>query len=704
MAGGVDISAAGGSPPASGGLKPLITALDKYQQQLNAVSRALEEATALAGSTTASSAAPVTTIVQKAQPPSVPLPQPKVDPRYNPDLDYALGIGPKPEPPAPIAAPVLPEAPVAPQLPQPVLPTVPVTDAPTEEKTEAPKEESKADPIKNVMDQFGDVFKGIGAELKTALTTLSGIFNTVGVEAKLLAIAAESVAIALEPVEDVFDALSDAVRPIAEAFKVLLSVALAPIVGVLKVFGSLLKLLTSILKPVIAIVNGFGMIVDAIAEVIESIGTPMEIVAIQIEMIAEVFASIFGNVATIAKSMKAPQVAIQDAFKNVKSTIADLLINPMGAIPDLMGRIREAIETFNPGAMIEFDLAMRDLMAVFGEALLPVVKIVAGVIRKFADTLRPILQKLEPVFAKLANTIGNFLLMNIDKFAEAIKNLVPLIELYMNRMQQSLAFQQQKQEAATMKADPLSETLKRAATAMTPAKGMLGGAFDNRKQEVKIEWDIKIPMMKEIDALKKQGLKEDSPEIKKRMGELEALGKLQDKLFNDPLLNKRAEFLKAVPADEASKDAKYMEAKNKADVAAATLETKAKAGVKPSDLGPAMKDLADSLDGLDNEMTRMVQAQTGKGAAQGLAAAQNPAFKSIADLSRDTILKAFTATSSQAQMKEQQNKKAVDNVANLPNIILQGVQAGMKAAMDIQQGVAAAPPAPPALPAPAVAR
>ena len=117
-----------------------------------------------------------------------------------------------------------------------------------------------------------------------------------------------------------------------------------------------------------------------------------------------------------------------------------------------------------------------------------------------------------------------------------------------------------------------------------------------------------------------------------------------------------------------------------------------------------MKDLADSLDGLDNEMTRMVAAQTGKGSAQGLAAAQNPAFKSIADLSRDTILKAFTATSSQAQMKEQQNKKAVDNVANLPAIILQGVQAGMKAAMDIQNGVAAAPPIPPALPAPAVAR
>jgi hypothetical protein len=139
--------------------------------------------------------------------------------------------------------PVLPTVPVTPQPPQPVLPTVPVTAAPTEEKTEAPKEESKADPIKDVMNQFGEVFKGIGATLKTSLTSLSGIFNTVGVSAKLLEIAAESVAIALEPVEDVFAALSDAVRPIAEAFKVLLSVALAPIVAVLKVFGSLLKLL-----------------------------------------------------------------------------------------------------------------------------------------------------------------------------------------------------------------------------------------------------------------------------------------------------------------------------------------------------------------------------------------------------------------------------------------------------------------------------
>jgi DNA-binding FadR family transcriptional regulator len=67
--------------------------------------------------------------------------------------------------------------------------------------------------------------------------------------------------------------------------------------------------------------------------------------------------------------------------------------------------------------------------------------------------------------------------------------------------------------------------------------------------------------------------------------------------------------------------------------------------------------------------------------AEGLAAAVNPAFKSIAELTRETLLSAFVATSTGADMKEKQNQRAVDNVAALPDVIRNGVEDAMVAAM-----------------------
>jgi hypothetical protein len=71
-----------------------------------------------------------------------------------------------------------------------------------------------------------------------------------------------------------------------------------------------------------------------------------------------------------------------------------VLVNPLEAIPGLIGQIRGAVETLNPAAMVAFDLAMRDLMAVFGEAFMPIVQVATSVVREFANTLRPILQSM----------------------------------------------------------------------------------------------------------------------------------------------------------------------------------------------------------------------------------------------------------------------------------------------------------------------
>jgi hypothetical protein len=83
---------------------------------------------------------------------------------------------------------------------------------------------------------------------------------------------------------------------------------------------------------------------------------------------------------------------------------------------------------------------------------------------------------------------------------------------------------------------------------------------------------------------------------------------------------------------------------------------------------------------LGDNMKNAIKAGKPAG-AEGLAAAVNPAFKSIAELTRETLLSAFVATSTGADMKEKQNQRAVDNVAALPDVIRNGVEDAMVAAM-----------------------
>lgn len=614
------------------------------------------------------------------------------------------------------------------------------------------------------MGQLGEALGSVGTVLNSVFSSFKAVFSTIGVELKLLAVAAEAVAIVLKPLEQVTQQLSEAIRPVAEALATLVEAAITPMVtalkvvgavlkvlaspakllaGLLKIFGKIVELILSPLKVLESVFTVFGVIVDAVGEVIESLSTPIEMAVDLIVFFGEVWADTIGIIAKLAKSAKNSQTLIFDAFRNVKTTVADLIINPMGAIPELMGRIREAVDTFNPGAMIEFDLAMRDLMAVFGEALLPIIKTVTGVIRKFADTLRPILQALAPAFQKLIDSIGGLLLGNIDKFAQLLERMIPAFEAYLNQVvaavdrQNAIANQSQAQNSML---DDIGSFF---GNFFRTTQQIQESADKTRQQRDSVNLAAMDVVFGHFETLALTTLGSDEAqtadminrrasgriyEIDDERKATKAAGKdtpeLEASRQNNEMMIKTAAEMrqvreKFVASDKPGKDKAFR--LEKGGVVETNL-SEALAGLnklKLDQMNPlgstvTAKQMDDAMDKVTaaqqmaiGDMRAFLQApdeDKGKGAAQGLAAAQNPAFKSIADLSRDTILKAFTATSSEAQMKEQQNKKAVDNVANLPAIILQGVQAGMKAAMDIQNGVAAAPPIPPALPAPAVAR
>lgn len=496
-------------------------------------------------------------------------------------------------------------------------------------------------------------------------SSLLDMVMAIDIPAKILADSLAVLAKIVEPIEVAIESFGDAIEPVVDILVDFVKIALAPVMAGAKILKVFMYSLESISL-------GLNDLIDVVNDIIDTMG--------------------------IWKSAQLnAQKAVSDSFKDIRKTIANLLTDPMNAIPELMGRIREAVETFNPGAMIEFDLAMRDLIAVFGEALYPIVQQVTIILREFADTLRPILLKLQPVFQKLIRSITDHLIRNIDLLGAAFEKLLPLVEAYMFYMNQSLALTRKKQEEGRAAADEFGQALKAAADKATPAKGMFGGAFDNRKPEVRIEWDKIVPLMKQKDAAIAKGAANDKTPVDKMItsnyiarldDQIAAWKKVQDMIMTDPLTSKRAEFLKEIPREQQKKDPAYMAAEEKASKAVGKFQLDVmmqKNNPNQDIIGPAMKDLEAAMKPLEKEMDRLMAAGKQGNGAEGLAAATNAQYKQAADLSRDIIQNAFVATSGAVDKKEDDNKKAVAMVIDLPNVIQQNVEKGMLAAMNKKQ-------------------
>jgi len=473
----------------------------------------------------------------------------------------------------------------------------------------------------------------------------------------------------LKPLNEVVTALGDVFQPVIDALASMMRVILGP---VLLGYKALSTLLGAVLRPIQMFLNGLNIIIDTISDVISGLDV-------------------------LGKAQRAAANAVGDAFKGIRKTVLNLLTDPLNAVPSLIGHIREAVETLNPGAMVEFDLAMRDLKAVFGEALLPIVRIATDVIRKFADTLRPILQKLQPQFEKLAKSIGDHLIRNIDMMASAIEKLIPVLDQYLFYQTLSINAERDRQAKRAQEADPISAVFKDLAKSLTPrantfnlgkpelelkfAAGFIPfPALKQRPLEARIGDEMRA-LQKDLDKAKKAGNQKEAETAQKK---LDALDNVYKTITQQ---GTRFEFLEKIDPQKAAADAAYQEALRATMDQAAGLQKDIAAKAKPEDIDKRQKALADAMGKLDKEMERMIKQAGGPGAAAGLAAATNPAFKSIADLTRETLLSAFVATSSQTQMKEKEDQDARKNVAQLPDVIKNAAQEAFVAAMRQMQQI-----------------
>jgi len=478
-----------------------------------------------------------------------------------------------------IQAPVI-QSPAIPEI-EPIKLTEPkpTTQKASPQTPPAPEPTSAESPIKDAM----SAFKGLGNVGNIAGTVakgLGGLAIALDVGTKVVEEVFDLIESALEPLDDAIKAVGDALQPLADLISTTLKTVLAPFMAIMEFLGSVLKAVTFPMMALMRVIKSLidvamlplgiitktigkalqllsiplrllESIVSAIIEVFDELLVPIDMLIMMVELVADAIPDWIKSMSKSAKAQKDSIKIITDLSKTFKDTVKNLLINPFEVLPSLINQIRESVDLFNPGAIMDFDLAMRDLQAVFGEFFAPMVKEAAIVVRSFADTLRPILLAAAPIFQKLIGAVGDQLLANISLFAETLALAIPGIVAFINA-----------QVHGAERQLLLMEKWRRADSLFK----MLAFPFE---------------MMLKTN----KGLKADIKEARKNDAPGGIMGRAQ-------------------------------------------------------------------LPG-----------------AQGLAVAYNAAFKSIADIGKESMLQAFIGTSSMASLKNAKRQKAEDNIADLKNVI-----------------------------------
>lgn len=96
---------------------------------------------------------------------------------------------------------------------------------------------------------------------------------------------------------------------------------------------------------------------------------------------------------------------------------------------DLAAQVQQFVTALSPGAMQVFNLALRDLQATIGVALIPIIQTLTDGLHQAAGLLLPAMQKLAPVFAQLAQMFLSIMLPAVQAVSVVFQALVPLLNI-----------------------------------------------------------------------------------------------------------------------------------------------------------------------------------------------------------------------------------------------------------------------------------
>lgn len=100
----------------------------------------------------------------------------------------------------------------------------------------------------------------------------------------------------------------------------------------------------------------------------------------------------------------------------------------ISAFTDLSKAVIGFVGAFNPGLVELFNMTVKDLMAVIGSGLQPILMAFTNVARYAADALLPVMQKLAPVFEQLSIAVVSFFGPIIDAMVQVINESLPALQ------------------------------------------------------------------------------------------------------------------------------------------------------------------------------------------------------------------------------------------------------------------------------------
>lgn len=195
---------------------------------------------------------------------------------------------------------------------------------------------------------------------------------------------------------------------------------------------------------------GFGMVLKKFTAGLNEAYLPLGKFSIKADATANALDNAAEASQAYSKAILSSGETIKDALGGLQSGIKDAMVNPLAGLPALAEKIKPFVNAINPFVVEQFDDAMRSVYAVIGEALVPVMKMAAEVVREFAGYLRPALEELRPVFAQMAQVAGGFLKDIIPEIVSLIQELAPSFRLFLDQLRESVGAQKEAMKAGLL--------------------------------------------------------------------------------------------------------------------------------------------------------------------------------------------------------------------------------------------------------------
>ncbi len=130
------------------------------------------------------------------------------------------------------------------------------------------------------------------------------------------------------------------------------------------------------------------------------------------------------SMGTATPRMKMVLEPFEEFFKKFTQGVKDIL-NPFEKLNEFATHF---VQEFDPALVANLGSRFRDLNAVIGIALRPIVDIARDVVKALSDNLLPVMRKLEPIVRQIADAVGARLIKGFDELGSFLEEMMPAFE------------------------------------------------------------------------------------------------------------------------------------------------------------------------------------------------------------------------------------------------------------------------------------